>query len=333
MAKPYPGVVIIKPSRPRSETDPRRAAGVRAERQMAHYLDRHFADHRSVHVLHDVRIEFEGDRAQMDHVVLHPYGAAIVESKSVSTSVRINAAGEWERSWSGRWQGMPDPVLQGERQGLLLKRLLSSKEADLLDKLAFGLLQGTFGFMAIDAFAAISDEGTIKRAARGQAPRALKADAVPNAVLETIAGYRKANSVLNLNFKRQLEAPRDFSKEEVLRVAHFLRTRHVDDDAPVDVGEPLPSPTPLVTAPPNPGDAGTTGQARLVCKHCGGIDLDARIGKYGPYGKCRACEKNTSVRRDCPSCAADMRYERGAGGFVGTCGSCGRTASVLVGGA
>ncbi len=135
---------------------------------MAHYLDRHFGAHRSVHVLHDVRIEFEGDRAQMDHVVLHPYGAAIVQSKSVSTSVRINAAGEWERSWSGRWQGMPDPVLQGERQGLLLKRLLASKAAELLDKLAFGLVQGTFGFMAIDAFAAISDEGTIKRATRAR---------------------------------------------------------------------------------------------------------------------------------------------------------------------
>jgi hypothetical protein len=297
---------------------------------MAHYLDRHFADHRSVHVLHDVRIEFGGDRAQMDHVVLHPYGAAIVESKSVSTSVRINAAGEWERSWSGRWQGMPDPVLQGERQGLLLKRLLSSKEADLLDKLAFGLLQGTFGFMAVDAFAAISDEGTIKRAARGQAPRALKADAVPKAVLETIAGYKRACSILNLNLKRQLEAPRDFSQEEVLRVAHFLRTRHVEDDPAVEVVAPSPLPVAAIAAGPTPSGMGI-GQARLVCKHCGGIDLDARIGKYGPYGKCRACEKNTPVRRDCPSCAADMRYERGAGGFVGTCGSCGRTASVLVG--
>ena len=298
---------------------------------MAHYLDRHFGDHRSVHVLHDVRIEFEGDRAQMDHVVLHPFGAAIVESKSVSTSVRINAAGEWERSWNGRWQGMPDPVLQGERQGLLLKRLLASKAADLLDKLAFGLVQGTFGFMAIDAFAAISDEGTIKRATRGQAPRALKADAVPNAVLATITGYKRANSILNLNLKQQFEAPRDFSKEEVLRVGHFLRTRHVDDDSVVvDDVAPSPPPTPPIAARPNSANA-EAGQARLVCKHCGGRDLDPRIGKFGPYGKCRTCDKNTSVRRDCPSCAADMRYERGAGGFVGTCGSCGRTTSVQVG--
>ena len=298
---------------------------------MAHYLDRHFGAHRSVHVLHDVRIELAGDRAQMDHVVLHRFGAAIVESKSVSTSVRINAAGEWERSWSGRWQGMPDPLLQGERQGLLLKRLLASKEADLLDRLAFGLLQGTFGFFAIDAFAAISDEGTIKRSSRGQASRALKADAVPDAILETIAGYKRANSPLNLNLKQQLKTPRDYNDGEILRIAHFLRTRDVGEggmETEISSPPPMPPASPISRA----ADAGD-GQVRLVCKHCGSTDLAATIGRFGPYGKCRACGKNTSVRRDCPSCSADMRYERATGGFAGTCGSCGRTTTILLGGA
>ena len=139
---------------------------------MAHYLDRHFADTKNVFVLHDLRLEFEGEVAQMDHLVLHSFGAAIVESKSVSTSVRIKAAGEWERQRDGRWQGMPDAVLQGEPQGMLLKKLLASRRAELLDKAVFGLLQGTFNHMALDVFAAISDEGTIRRAAKGQAPRA-----------------------------------------------------------------------------------------------------------------------------------------------------------------
>jgi hypothetical protein len=118
--------------------------------------------------------------------------------------------------------------------------------------------------MAVDAFAAISDEGTIKRAARGQAPRALKADAVPKAVLETIAGYKRACSILNLNLKRQLEAPRDFSQEEVLRVAHFLRTRHVEDDPAVEVVAPSPLPVAAVAAGPTPSGRGDRpGSARV----------------------------------------------------------------------
>ena len=297
---------------------------------MAHYLDRHFGTHRSIHVLHDVRLELGGDRAQMDHVVLHRFGAAIVESKSVSTSVRINAAGEWERSWNGRWQGMPDPLLQGGRQGLLLKRLLASKEADLLDRFAFGLVQGTFGYFAVDAFAAISDEGTIERSSRAQASRALKADAVPDAILATIAGYKKANSLLNLNLKKHLDAPRDYNDGEILRIANFLRTRDLGDEAPKKgVSVPPPTPPSANTRAAAAGD----GQVRLLCKHCGAADLEATIGRYGPYGKCRACGKNTSIRRDCPSCTAEMRYERATGGFAGTCGACGRTTTILLGGA
>ncbi len=78
----------LKPFVDREERDPRRSAGRRAERQMAHYLDWHFGKHARLHVLHDVRIEYEGEVAQMDHVVVHGFGLAIVESKSVSTSVR-----------------------------------------------------------------------------------------------------------------------------------------------------------------------------------------------------------------------------------------------------
>ena len=86
--------VILKPFVDREERDPRRSAGRQAERQMAHYLDRHFGKHTRLHVLHDVRIEHEGEVAQMDHVMVHGFGLAIIESKGVSTSVRINAAGK-----------------------------------------------------------------------------------------------------------------------------------------------------------------------------------------------------------------------------------------------
>ena len=219
--------MILKPYVDREERDPRRSAGRRAERQMAHYLDRHFREHTKLHVLHDVRIEHDGEVAQMDHVVVHGFGFAIVESKSVSTSVRINAAGEWERRWDGAWRGMPDPVLQGERQGLVLKRLLVSRQDELLDRV-LGLFQGTFGAMALDVFAAISDDGTIQRAKRGQAPRAMKADGVPKAIEDLVASYRNDVRLLNPNLRAFAKAPRDFNEGELLRIGHFLRSRSMD---------------------------------------------------------------------------------------------------------
>jgi hypothetical protein len=189
---------------------------VAAQNGMAHYLDRYFGKHETIHVLHDLRFEFEAERAQIGHLVLHSFGAAIIESKSVSTSVRINASNEWERLWEGAWWGMPDPLLQGERQALLLKRILTSRTRELLDKLVLGMLQGTFRHMALDVFAAISDEGTIRRSDERQASRATKAEAIPGAIQRQIDGCRHAAHMLSPNLETFSEAPRAFKDAEVL---------------------------------------------------------------------------------------------------------------------
>ena len=321
--------MILKPYVDREERDPRRAAGRRAERQMAYYLDRHFRDHAKLHVLHDVRIEHDGEVAQMDHVLVHGFGIAIVESKSVSTSVRINAAGEWERRWAGAWRGMPDPILQGERQGLVLKRLLASRQAELLDKL-LGLFQGTFAAMALDVYAAVSDEGTIQRAKRGQAPRAMKADAIPKAVEDQVMSYRRDVALLNPNLRALAKAPRDFNDAELLRIGHFLRAR--------STGSPDEGDAPRVVAPreaeaPPPAAAAQSGPTRtsVVCKRCGGTDLEAAVGRYGPYAKCRSCSTNTAVRVSCDECAERVRLQPQAGGFSGVCEACQRSFEAVFG--
>src|SRR5690606_4478836 len=143
---------------------------------------------------------FEGDNAQIDHLVVHPFGVAIVESKSVSTAVRLTEMDEWERHHGRNWVGMASPLLQAARQGKLLKSLLKTREAELLDKV-LGVAQGTFSLMAVDVFAAVSDSGRIQRARKDQAPNALKADAIPAAIETSVAAYRRATSLLTLDRK------------------------------------------------------------------------------------------------------------------------------------
>jgi hypothetical protein len=353
--------MIIKPYTPRTESNPRLAAGIRAERQMAHYLDRHFRDSERFLVLHDLRIEHGGEVAQMDHLVVHTFGVIIVESKSVSTSVRITRTGEWERRAPRGWTGMPDPLLQAERQGIVLKRLLAARTEDLLDKQLFGMLQGTFANMALDVFAAISDQGTIQRARKDQAPHAMKADAIPHAIERLVDGYRRTMNPLASGLRAQIDAPRDFHQREMLRIAHFLRVQHAPRGASVppsngeapasgtprhDVRNATPSPPksrkrsgetdqpsarqPVATEakalrPPTNSDGATstTTTLRLTCCHCGSHDLDSRIGRYGPYGLCRACGRNTAARAACPTCSAKVYLKRASFGFAGKCEKCG----------
>lgn len=49
---------------------------------------------KNIYVFNDLRLEQEQDAAQIDHLILHRYGATIVESKSVTTRIQVNEQGE-----------------------------------------------------------------------------------------------------------------------------------------------------------------------------------------------------------------------------------------------
>ncbi|MEO1407846.1 MAG: nuclease-related domain-containing protein, partial [Pseudomonadota bacterium] len=126
-------MIVKPPSTDPRPTDPRLRAGIQAERQMAYYLHRAFATSSNLYVINDLRLvdpeQPEPDPrtggsspgvAQIDHLVLHRFGAFIVESKSVTGTVTVRDDGggdEWTRSG----KGMPSPLRQAERQGEFLR--------------------------------------------------------------------------------------------------------------------------------------------------------------------------------------------------------------------
>ena len=68
-------------------------AGYEAEKQMAFYLHRAFADEKHIAVLNGIRLQKDNDVCQIDHLIVHEYGMVIVESKSVTSKVKINEDG------------------------------------------------------------------------------------------------------------------------------------------------------------------------------------------------------------------------------------------------
>lgn len=107
-------------------------AGRTAEEQMVYYLRRAFKDDKNIYVFNDLRLEQEQDAAQIDHLILHRYGATIVESKSVTTRIQVNEQGEWSRSFNGSLKGMPSPVLQAQRQAEFLRKYLNAQSEILI---------------------------------------------------------------------------------------------------------------------------------------------------------------------------------------------------------
>ena len=263
---------ILKDSAARRSSDPRIIAGDRAESQMAFYLRRSFGEDSAIRVLNDLRLTDAGDAFQIDHLVLHRHGAIIIESKSVTTRVRINALSEWERYFNGVWGGMPSPIAQARLQGESLRRLFQKNRESLRRKLA-GFMQTGFGHFSIEVLVAISDSGAIERHDQTTAPEAMKADFVCDRIRSIIARQRKSTGLLGDSVA--------ISEAELQEVTAFL-LNSVVPPAPKISALSSPSPSPS----PSPG---------LTCSKCGSSDGSIQHGRFGYYWKCAPCGGNSKL--------------------------------------
>lgn len=117
-------------------------SGLKGEQEAAYHIDFHLKDSLNWAVIHDLRIEWNGRVAQIDHLLIDRcMEIFVVESKSFRTKVRY-ANGGWERLKDDQWEGIPSPVEQNDRHIAVLKELIKSQQ---LAPTRFGLaLRPTF---------------------------------------------------------------------------------------------------------------------------------------------------------------------------------------------
>lgn len=126
-------MILKAPAAERAAT-PRAATGRQGESTLAFYLARAFGDDRRVLVLNDMRLALGAETAQIDHLVLHPFGLAIVESKNFQGRVEIDRRGHWRFVKGRNRQSIPSPLRQAENQRRLLRVLLASEGAGVLPR-------------------------------------------------------------------------------------------------------------------------------------------------------------------------------------------------------
>lgn len=289
-------------------------AGRRAEEQMAFYLRRFFGASADVDVLNYLRIDLNGEVAQMDHLVLHPYGLLIVESKSVSDSVQIGDDGQWKRWFNKKPSGMPSPITQAKMQASLLRQLLEKTVKQ----------KGFFDRVRLDVLVAISDGGTIQWPKSGALPEVCKADQVPDRIGQRVDEFRRVRKEPDILTNAYRRAIADF----LLKV-HKPLERSVQK-----VEEPIPAYKVISRNTPNAllaNDWGRTATAKSsaenlpakACKYCKSSELEARHGQYGYYFYCRACEKNTGIKFACLACRGEGRIRKQGDSFFAECKACG----------
>jgi len=283
----------------------RQAAGVRQEQDVAFYLRRAFKDTDDYIVINDYAFEYNGERAQIDHLIVHRFGFLIIESKSIYGEVKVNDTGEWSRSYKGQWSGIPSPIKQAELQLDVLQSMLRENVTAYLGKI-LGLQQGVGG-RKWDAVCAVSNNCILHRDRMPKeiSERIIKSEGVEEAV--------RSYGDYSLLKKLFTSAPA-FSAEEMISIADYLMAylKEKDTDIP-DTPESVeaaphavhePSASYQVTQPdPVQVVSEQAAPPLLSCKKCGESEqLEGKYGKYGYYVQCGACGTNTSMRKSCARC-------------------------------
>jgi hypothetical protein len=106
-------------------------SGYSGEKGIAYQLEFWYGNADDVVVANDLRIEFNGRSAQIDHIVALPAAFLVIESKSLPDHVYIDESGDWFRVKPGKTgtddrQGMFSPIEQNKRHIAVLQDLFES---------------------------------------------------------------------------------------------------------------------------------------------------------------------------------------------------------------
>jgi Nuclease-related domain len=118
-------------------------AGNRGELDSAYFIDFHYRDKPNWAVIHDLRIEYGGKVAQIDHLLVTRFlEFYVLESKRYTYGLKITDRGEF-MFWDGhRYVPMESPIEQTKRHAAVLEQLL--KGEGLLPKRLGVVLSPTF---------------------------------------------------------------------------------------------------------------------------------------------------------------------------------------------
>ena len=102
-------------------------SGNKGEKTSAYYLDFEFRESKNWVIIHDLRLEHNGDVAQIDHLMIgRMLDIYVLESKNFTYGVSISDDGDFSYFYNNRPFSIPSPISQNERHIRLLDRFLTN---------------------------------------------------------------------------------------------------------------------------------------------------------------------------------------------------------------
>jgi hypothetical protein len=264
--------------------------GMDGERDAAFYIDMHFADSENYAVIHDLRLQVDGEAAQIDHLIItRALVFYLLETKSFGGGLSINEFGEFTVLYKGYPpRGIESPIEQSRRHEQVLRKLLQT--------LDIGGRAGTA--LEFQHVVLIHPRGTIQRPdpKRFDTSNIIKADQFKSwhekfvesrPVLKT---FGLALNVRGIQTMREIaeKIARQHRPTDLLELPDFMRPRHppINSAAPKSAAANA-TPAPASAAvrrveknqPQTEEETANEQRKRLVCATCG-VKISYEEGKF-----------------------------------------------------
>ncbi|QEY26588.1 nuclease-related domain-containing protein [Neisseria zalophi] len=139
-------------------------SGVNGEKETAYQMAFHYGETKNWMVIHDLRLEYNGQVAQIDHLLINRFLEIYVcESKRFNEGISINEYGEFSAYYKGRPYGIPSPIEQNNQHIRLLEKILDSDHIELPTRLGFKLKPKLISLILVANSARISRPKNAKK--------------------------------------------------------------------------------------------------------------------------------------------------------------------------
>lgn len=221
--------MIIKPFVEKQVNSSNEFKGQKNEKQAAYYIDFEYKNNEDTMVFHDLRLEYNGRTAQIDHLIISSVGIYIIENKYFSGVLSKDNSDNWRVKYEDKEISIPSPILQNERHISLLKELFENE--DIMPKGLFGkriipnihnvimisektIIQGDMpdNVIKIDSFNSYTKK--IRRSYLINPLKALVADILPNhkvkQIAEKLLKFHKEKDILKKGIYWSISTKKDF---------------------------------------------------------------------------------------------------------------------------
>lgn len=136
----HPAATADKRSRIESEIRNIRA-GAKGEAEAAYEIEFHHKASKNWAVIHDLRLEWQGRVAQIDHLLINRFmDCWVCETKHYSEGFAINEHGEFTAFYGGRPKGIASPIEQNRKHIEVLRAVLGSSIVQLPTRLGIAIM-------------------------------------------------------------------------------------------------------------------------------------------------------------------------------------------------